>query len=86
MFLILPFHLHLHFQFYQGTPVIYVNFNYRLGPLGFPQGSEMDEKGMLNVGLKDSLLAFQWINKNIAAFGGDPAKVRAHRFEGDLLC
>ncbi|KAL1718334.1 Alpha/Beta hydrolase protein [Schizophyllum commune] len=61
----------------RGTPVIYVNFNYRLGSLGFPQGSEMDEKGMLNVGLKDSLLAFQWVNRNIAAFGGDPAKVTA---------
>ncbi|KAG5635942.1 hypothetical protein H0H81_009591 [Sphagnurus paluster] len=24
----------------RGTPVIYVNFNYRLGPLGFPQGQE----------------------------------------------
>ena len=46
----------------------------------------MDEKGALNVGLKDSLLAFQWVNRNIAAFGGDPAKVRAHRFEGNLLC
>ncbi|KAL1695336.1 Alpha/Beta hydrolase protein [Schizophyllum commune] len=61
----------------RGTPVIYVNFNYRLGSLGFPQGSEMDEKGMLNVGLKDSLLAFQWVNRNIAAFGGDPAKTNA---------
>ncbi|KAL1702025.1 Alpha/Beta hydrolase protein [Schizophyllum commune] len=61
----------------RGTPIIYVNFNYRLGPLGFPQGSEMDDKGMLNVGLKDSLLAFQWVNRNIAAFGGDPAKVTA---------
>lgn len=24
----------------QGTPIIYVNFNYRLGPLGFPLGKE----------------------------------------------
>jgi len=24
----------------QGTPIIYVSFNYRLGPLGFPQGQE----------------------------------------------
>ncbi|KAI4519761.1 alpha/beta-hydrolase [Schizophyllum commune Loenen D] len=61
----------------RGTPVIYVNFNYRLGPLGFPKGGEMESKGTLNVGLKDSLLAFQWINRNIAAFGGDPAKVTA---------
>ena len=25
---------------FKGTPLIYVNFNYRLGPLGFPQGQE----------------------------------------------
>ena len=25
---------------FQGTPIVYVNFNYRLGPLGFPQGQE----------------------------------------------
>jgi acetylcholinesterase len=24
----------------QGTPLVYVNYNYRLGPLGFPQGQE----------------------------------------------
>ena len=29
---------------FQGTPVIYVNFNYRLGPLGFPQGEECERK------------------------------------------
>ena len=27
----------------QGTPVIYVNFNYRLGPLGYPQGEEGEQ-------------------------------------------
>ena len=45
----------------------------------------MDEKGALNVGLKDSLLAFQWINKNIAAFGGDPDKVRIRMIRGARL-
>ncbi|KAF8918343.1 Alpha/Beta hydrolase protein [Mucidula mucida] len=25
----------------RGTPIIYVNFNYRLGPLGFPQGTKL---------------------------------------------
>jgi hypothetical protein len=24
----------------QGTPIVYVNFNYRLGPLGYPIGQE----------------------------------------------
>ena len=41
----------------KGTPVIYVNFNYRVGPLGFPQGSEAVQEGALNLGLKDQLTA-----------------------------
>ena len=32
------FHSDTHGQ--QKTPIIYVNFNYRLGPMGFPQGKE----------------------------------------------
>ncbi|KAI5890950.1 alpha/beta-hydrolase [Schizophyllum commune H4-8] len=60
-----------------GTPVILVSFGYRLGPLGFPQGDEMDGNGLLNVGARDALLAFDWINRNIAAFGGDASKVTA---------
>ncbi|KAI5832220.1 alpha/beta-hydrolase [Schizophyllum commune Tattone D] len=61
----------------RGTPVILVSFGYRLGPLGFPQGDEMDGSGLLNVGARDALLAFDWVNRNIAAFGGDASKVTA---------
>ncbi|KAJ7510728.1 esterase 1, partial [Mycena galericulata] len=59
----------------RGTPVIYVNFNYRLGPLGFPQGHEANVKGSLNLGLKDQLAALEWVQANIGAFGGDKDKV-----------
>ncbi|KAJ8518546.1 hypothetical protein ONZ45_g4385 [Pleurotus djamor] len=59
----------------RGTPIIYVNINYRLGPLGFPQGTDASAKGLLNLGLKDQLTAFRWVHDNIAAFGGDPKKV-----------
>ncbi|KAL0945837.1 hypothetical protein HGRIS_012120 [Hohenbuehelia grisea] len=59
----------------RGTPVIYVNFNYRLGPLGFPQGAEAVARGALNLGLKDQIAALQWVQKNIGAFGGDKTKV-----------
>ncbi|KAJ7734185.1 extracellular triacylglycerol lipase precursor [Mycena maculata] len=58
-----------------GTPLIYVNFNYRLGPLGFPQGQEADNKGALNLGIKDQIAALEWVQLNIDAFGGDPDKV-----------
>ncbi|KAJ7118477.1 extracellular triacylglycerol lipase precursor [Mycena crocata] len=59
----------------RGTPVIYVNFNYRLGPLGFPQGQEADNRGALNLGLRDQLAALEWVQLNIRAFGGDKDKV-----------
>ncbi|KAF9531109.1 esterase 1 [Crepidotus variabilis] len=61
----------------RGTPIIYVNFNYRLGPLGFPQGQEVSDNGVLNLGQKDQLTALQWIQGNIEAFGGDNSKVIA---------
>ncbi|KAF9531108.1 triacylglycerol lipase 3 [Crepidotus variabilis] len=59
----------------RGTPIIYVNFNYRLGPLGFPQGYEAATSGVLNLGLKDQLLALKWVQQNIKCFGGDNTKV-----------
>ncbi|KAJ7326172.1 extracellular triacylglycerol lipase precursor [Mycena albidolilacea] len=59
----------------RGTPIVYVSFNYRLGPLGFPQGPEAAARGLLNLGLRDQILALEWVQNNIAAFGGDPAKV-----------
>ena len=55
--------------------MIYVSFNYRLGPLGFPRGPEAQRRGSLNLGLKDQLLALEWIQKNIGVFGGDRHKV-----------
>ena len=49
--------------------------NYRLGPLGFPQGPEAVERGALNLGLHDQWVALEWVQQNIASFGGDPRKV-----------
>ncbi|KAJ6625127.1 esterase 1 [Mycena sp. CBHHK59/15] len=59
----------------RGTPLIYVNYNYRLGPLGFPQGQEADDLGALNLALKDQLTALEWVQLHIEAFGGDKEKV-----------
>ncbi|KAF8212696.1 esterase 1 [Mycena galopus ATCC 62051] len=61
----------------RGTPIIYVNFNYRLGPLGFPQGQEADNRGSLNLGVKDQIAALQWVQLNIGSFGGDKNQVTA---------
>ena len=60
----------------QGTPIVYVSFNYRLGPLGFPQGLEAFERGVLNLGLRDQIACLEWVQLFIGAFGGDPSKVR----------
>ncbi|KAK7019641.1 hypothetical protein VNI00_018026 [Paramarasmius palmivorus] len=59
----------------RGTPVVYVNFNYRLGPLGFPQGAEAARRGALNLALHDQLTALEWVQRNIGTFGGDKTKV-----------
>jgi len=59
----------------QGTPILFVSINYRLGPLGFPLGPKAVERGALNLGLHDQRVALQWVQENIASFGGDPRKV-----------
>lgn len=51
--------------------VICVAINYRLGINGF-----LPVPGVpTNLGLRDMLFALQWVQDNIAAFGGDPANV-----------
>ncbi|PIL29453.1 hypothetical protein GSI_08395 [Ganoderma sinense ZZ0214-1] len=58
-----------------GQPVIYAAMNYRLGPFGFLGGKEVKEAGVGNLGLQDQREALRWIQKHIAAFGGNPEKV-----------
>jgi para-nitrobenzyl esterase len=59
--------------------VIAISVNYRLGPFGFmahPElSAESPHKASGNYGLMDQAAALQWVRKNIAAFGGDPARV-----------
>ncbi|RXW15268.1 hypothetical protein EST38_g10579 [Candolleomyces aberdarensis] len=59
----------------RGTPIIFVNFNYRVGPLGFPQGQEADDLRSLNLGILDQMAALEWVQENIKSFGGDKKKV-----------
>lgn len=59
--------------------LVAVSLNYRLGALGFlahPALSASDESGESgNYALLDQLLALQWVQDNIAVFGGDPDNV-----------
>jgi para-nitrobenzyl esterase len=73
-----------HREFYDGRAfaeqgVVLVTINYRLGPLGFlahPELSAESEKHVSgNYGFLDQIEALQWIQRNIAAFGGDPDNV-----------
>ncbi|WP_447728280.1 carboxylesterase/lipase family protein [Sphingomonas koreensis] len=56
-----------------GRGVVAVTFNYRLGRFGFFAHPALGEGG--NWGLMDQIAALQWVKRNIAAFGGDPANV-----------
>ena len=52
--------------------VIVVSLQYRLGALGFMYTGEED---VTNLGLRDQLMAIDWISHNILHFGGDPTRV-----------
>ena len=54
--------------------VVIVTMNYRLGLFGFPNRQDV-LKQTRNLGLLDQRLALDWVQRNIAAFGGDPEKV-----------
>ena len=51
--------------------VVCVTINYRLSAEGFLYLGD----GVANLGLLDQLAALRWVQANIAAFGGDPARV-----------
>ena len=59
--------------------VLVVTINYRLGVLGFlahPELTKESARGASgNYALMDAIAALQWVQKNIAQFGGDPTKV-----------
>lgn len=64
--------------FLASADVVYVTGNYRLGPFGFLDFTEYStpERPIeRNLGLRDQLAILEWVNGNIAAFGGDPARV-----------
>lgn len=58
---------------------VFVNFNYRLGALGFLAHPELTAESAHrqsgNYAYLDQIAALQWIHRNIAKFGGDPSKV-----------
>ncbi|KAJ4306863.1 hypothetical protein N0V88_000234 [Collariella sp. IMI 366227] len=57
------------------APMVAVNFNYRVGALGFLPSDVTAREGLLNLGLRDQQALLDWVQENIEAFGGDPKKV-----------
>ena len=59
--------------------VVVVTYNYRLGPFGWFSHPELTKESGRNAsgnyGLMDLVAALQWVQKNIAAFGGDAQRV-----------
>lgn len=61
----------------QQGDVVVVTINYRLGAFGFlnlePLGEEF--AGSASNGIRDQILALEWVRENIADYGGDPGNV-----------
>ena len=59
--------------------IVVITCNYRLNIFGFFSHPELSKespyKASGNYGLLDQVAALKWVQKNIAAFGGDPKKV-----------
>jgi para-nitrobenzyl esterase len=59
--------------------VIFVSINYRVGVFGFMAHPELSKESGYNAsgnyGFLDQIAALKWVQKNIAAFGGDPNNV-----------
>lgn len=69
---------------YSGSPfardgVVFVSFNYRVGRFGFfafpAISQEQQGQPLNNYAYMDQIAALHWVQRNIAAFGGNPADV-----------
>src|SRR6202011_1282056 len=59
--------------------IVFVSFNYRLGGFGFfahpAPTAERPTEPLGNYGLMDQIAALKWVQRNIAALGGNPHNV-----------
>jgi para-nitrobenzyl esterase len=59
--------------------IVFVSINYRVGVMGFMAHPELSKESGYNAsgnyGFLDQIAALKWVQRNIAAFGGDPSNV-----------
>lgn len=60
-------------DYFLDEDVVFVSLNYRLGIFGFLSTDDLASPG--NNGLKDQVLALNWVQQNIQYFGGNPNNV-----------
>ncbi|KAL6872820.1 alpha/beta-hydrolase [Trichoderma novae-zelandiae] len=63
---------------HSGHGLVFVNFNYRVGALGFLASEHVRRDGHLNAGLLDQRKLLHWVKKHIKQFGGNPDHVVLH--------
>ncbi|GJC97868.1 extracellular lipase [Colletotrichum higginsianum] len=56
-------------------PFVAVSMQYRIGVFGGLNTELTEKEGLLNLGLRDMYAALEWVQENIADFGGDPDDV-----------
>ncbi|KAJ6023733.1 hypothetical protein N7540_004530 [Penicillium herquei] len=61
-----------------GNDIVQVNFNYRVGVLGFLASEDVRKNGDLNAGLLDQRKLLHWVQQYIHLFGGNPDHVVIH--------
>ncbi|PCD02469.1 carboxylesterase [Sphingomonas spermidinifaciens] len=72
-------------QMARNHDVVQVSVNHRLNVLGFFDVAELGGDAYadsVNVGMTDLTAALQWVQENIASFGGDPDKVMIYGQSG----
>ncbi|KAJ4355672.1 uncharacterized protein N0V89_003692 [Didymosphaeria variabile] len=62
----------------EGTPIIHVAINYRLGFFGFAKSGALRQEHSENAGLRDQRAAIEWVRDNIRYFGGNGNKITIH--------
>nr|XP_022907315.1 juvenile hormone esterase-like [Onthophagus taurus] len=62
-------------EYLMAEEIVLVSFNYRLGFFGFLNFENSNVGVPGNAGLKDQVMALEWVKTNIAKFGGDPNKI-----------